>query len=215
MAMEILKTWGFLEEFILEEGIQVEVFAVTGWERDTNELKVDSSLYNASKGLWVGDNNSNRDGIVGPTSWELYKRLVKKISVEQSKKTGLISLSVEHYSPHLSKIWVEKLVGKINEHFKDIDRRDSLKRIEYLKRQIAETAIADMRSVFYQLIEEEYKVLMLAEVSDEYIFKVLSPPKVEEEKFKPKRLLIVVIGLFLGFSLSSIFVMIKSIIGEN
>ena len=46
------------------------------------------------------------------------------------------------------------------------------------------------------MIEEQTKTLMLAEVSDEYVFKTISPAKVSEEKAKPKpkRALIVMLG---------------------
>jgi len=39
---------------------------------------------------------------------------------------------------------------------------------------------------------------MLAEVSDEYVFKTLSQAKVAEEKAKPKRALIAILGFMLG-----------------
>ena len=46
--------------------------------------------------------------------------------------------------------------------------------IEYLAVQIEKTAIADMREVFYQLIEEQTKSKMLAEASPEYAFVTVS-----------------------------------------
>ncbi len=81
------------------------------------------------------------------------------------------------------------------------DREEAIKSINYLKEKINETNITDMQSVFYQLIEEQTKTLMLAEASDEYIFKTISPAKVSEEKAKPKRALIVILGFLLGFLL--------------
>ena len=66
-----------------------------------------------------------------------------------------------------------------------------------------------MQSVFYQLIEEQTKTLMLAEVSDEYVFKTVSPAKVAEEKAKPMRALIVILGFMLGGMLSVIIVLIR------
>ncbi len=65
-----------------------------------------------------------------------------------------------------------------------------------------------MQSVFYQLIEEQTKTLMLAEVSDEYVFKTLSPARVEEQKSKPKRI-VVVLGFILGGFLSLLVVLFR------
>jgi uncharacterized protein involved in exopolysaccharide biosynthesis len=63
--------------------------------------------------------------------------------------------------------------------------------------------------VFYQLIEEQTKTLMLAEVSGEYVFKTISEAKVAEEKSKPKRALISILGAFLGGMLSLVVVLIR------
>jgi uncharacterized protein involved in exopolysaccharide biosynthesis len=60
-----------------------------------------------------------------------------------------------------------------------------------------------MRNVFYGLIEEQTKTLMLAEASAEYALKTLSPAKVPEEKWGPKRLLVSVLGTFLGLLLGT------------
>ena len=50
---------------------------------------------------------------------------------------------------------------------------------------------------------------MLAEVSDEYVFKVLSYSKVAEVKSKPKRALIIVLGVILSGMLAVFIVLIR------
>jgi len=139
----------------------------------------------------------------------LYEEIIDQISVSQDKTTGLISLSVEHFSPHVAKKWVDTLVKAINEHIKKQDREEAAKSIAYLNKKIKETNIADMQSVFYQLVEEQTKTLMLAEVSDEYVLKTLSPAKVAEERAKPKRALICVLGTMLGGILAVIVLFSK------
>ena len=78
------------------------------------------------------------------------------------------------------------------------DQNDAIRNITYLKSQLEKTPVADMQKVFYQLIEDQTKTLMLAEVNQEYVFKTLDPAVVAEEKLKPKRALIVVLGTLLG-----------------
>ena len=94
-------------------------------------------------------------------------------------------------------------------HVQKQDREEAARSINHLKVKIEETNIADMQSVFYQLIEEQTKTLMLAEVSDEYVFKTISPAKVSEEKSQPKRALIVILGIMLGGMLAVIIVLIR------
>jgi uncharacterized protein involved in exopolysaccharide biosynthesis len=209
IAMEIMKTWGFQESFIEQNNLQVALFAATGWNRANNKLIINTDLYDETTNKWVREFNPAKGQKAEPSSWELYKELKDRISISQDKASGLISLSVEYYSPELAMQWAEKLVKAINASLKKRDRDEAKKSIQYLQEKIQETNVSDMQSVFYQLIEEQTKTLMLAEVSDEYVFKTLSPAKVAEQKSKPKRELIVILGLMLGGILSIICVLIR------
>ncbi|WP_308300923.1 GNVR domain-containing protein, partial [Vibrio parahaemolyticus] len=73
---------------------------------------------------------------------------------------------------------------------------------------LSKTAIADMQSTFYKLIEEQTKSLMLAEVQEEFVFKVIDPAVVPEEKTQPSRAIICILGTFLGGFLSCIIVLV-------
>jgi len=65
--------------------------------------------------------------------------------------------------------------------------------------------------VFYQLIEEQTKTLMLAEASDEYVLKTISEAKVPVEQEKPNRLLIIILVTLMAFGLSAILSVFLSI----
>lgn len=209
VAIEIMKTWGFLESFINENKIQVEVFAAEGWSRSSNQLVIDSDIYDIESAQWVREFDASKGQKVEPSSWELFEEFKGRISVSQDKVSGLINLSVEYFSPIIAKQWTDKLVKAINAHIQKQDREEATKSIAYLNEKIKETNIADMQAVFYQLIEEQTKTLMLAEVSEEYVFKTLSPAKVAEEKAKPKRALIAILGVLLGGMFAVIIVLIR------
>ena len=81
--------------------------------------------------------------------------------------------------------------------------------IKYLGAQIAKTAIAEMREMFYELIEEQTKAKMLAEASPEYAFVTVSQVMLPEEKSKPKRALICILGTLLGGMLSVLYVLVR------
>ncbi len=215
VAIEIIKTWGFLETFIKENHIEVEVFAAEGWNRASNQLLIDSDLYDKANKKWIREFDESKGQKVEPSSWELYDEIIDRISISQDKTNGLISLSVEYYSPTLAKEWADKLVKAINSHIQKQDKEEAVKSIKYLNEKINETNITEMQSVFYQLIEEQTKTLMLAEVSDQYVFKTLSSARVAEEKAKPKRALIVVLGVLLGGMLSLITVLVRHFKNNN
>jgi LPS O-antigen subunit length determinant protein (WzzB/FepE family) len=103
---------------------------------------------------------------------------------------------------------VGKLVSMINRKLQIRDSSDAKANIAFLKMQIEQTSLASMHSVFYSLVEEQTKTLMLANASDEYVFKMVSEPRAPEEKSKPLRAVICVIGMFLGIVLGSFVVVI-------
>ncbi len=205
VAMEIIKTWSFAESFIYEYQLQVPIFAAKGWNPSSKKIIVDAELYNEESQKWI--RNPPKGKTIEPTSWELYQKYKDNVSINQNKETGLIKIGVSHYSPHFAKKWVELLVKKINAHMKESALQASNKSIKYLESQIAKTSVAEIRAVFSQLIQEQHKKKMLAQVSDEYVFKTISNAKIAEQKVKPKRAIICIAGTMVGFFIAVIFVL--------
>ncbi len=213
IALEIMKSWGFIEELITGNNLEVEVFAATGWNQNTNELIIDDDLYNAEQQKWIRD--APKGKTVEPTSWELFEAFSERLSVSEDKKSGLISVSIEYYSPILAKQWVDQIVKSINEKMRLRKLEEVTRNIEYLQRQIDQTSIAEMKEVFYQIVEEQTKNQMLAEASPEYSFVTVSGAMVAEEKSKPKRSLIVILATLLGGILSVVIVFIREFLKKD
>ena len=206
MALEIMRSRSFVEAFIKDNAIEVEVFAAVGWKAKTNKLSIDNDLYDIDSQMWVRNPPSGKP--VEPTGWELYEKFLDQYRVIQDKKTGMITVTVEYYSPFIAKEWSEKLVVAINSHMQSRKLQQVDRNIQYLEAQIEKTAIADMRGVFYTIIEEQIKNKMLAEASPEYVFETVSPAMVPEEKSQPKRALICILGTLLGGMFSIIWVLV-------
>ncbi len=90
------------------------------------------------------------------------------------------------------------LVEDINLKLKARDVAEAERSIRYLTAQLEKTPVADMQSIFYELIEEQTKTVMFAEVRDEYVFKTIDPAVVPEIKSKPNKPLICIFGVILG-----------------
>ena len=207
IAQEIIVSWGFIEKFIQQNNLAVEVFAADGWDEQRNQISIDDDLYSVEENRWTRTPPSGKTA--NPTSWELFKEFLKKVSISADKKTGLISLSVEYYSPYIAKQWVDQLVVAINQHMQQRKLQMVNTNIQYLEAQIQKTPIAEMREVFYTIIEEQVKSKMLAEASPEYVFVTVSPAMVPAEKSQPKRALICILGTILGGMLSIAFVLLR------
>lgn len=209
LAVELLKTWDFLENIVVKHGLEADVFAAIAWDKNTNTVLYDKELYDAAAQKWVRDPASSEHGKSEPSGWELFQAIEPRISVSKDDNTGLIAISAEHYSPHVAKAWVEMLVNELNLHFQNADREEAQARIAYLKERIADTNVAEMRNIFYEIIQEQTQTLMLAEISDQYVLKTLSPAKLAEEKSKPSRAVIVVFVTFLGGVLGVLIVLVR------
>ncbi len=206
VAQEIMQSWGFVEQFIVNNELEVEVFAAEGWNKTSNVLTIDSDLYDKDSNKWLIDEDGQ---LRAPTSWELYEAFSKRLSVSEDKKSGLTSVSIEYFSPIVAKNWVDLYVAAINEHMRQRKLSQVNSNIEYLQAQIEKTSIAEMREVFYQIIEEQVKNKMLAEASPEYAFVTVSPSMVPEEKSKSKRALMCILGTLLGGMLSVLYVLLR------
>ena len=213
VAMEVLKSRAFLARFIREHHLEVPLMAAKGWDWESDTLIIDEDVYDTKTKKWVRDVDPPKKP--QPSDWELYKAFKDILSVSQDKKTGLVTVSVEFYSPIMAKQWVDLLVREINAYMKARDVADASKQIAFLKEQISQTSIADMQKIFYSLIEQQTKVVMLAKVRDEYVFKTLDPAVVPEEKAKPKRALIVILGAMLGGMLGIVIALLRRRDGQQ
>ena len=207
IAQEIMKSWSYIESFIAENNIAVEVYAAEGWNKLSNTLVIDDDLYDTDQQSWLIEDDYTGE-LRPPTSWELFEEFQEKLSVSEDKKSGLVSVSIEYYSPQIAKQWVDMYVDAVNRFMQQRQVDKVTKNITYLQEQIEKTFIAEMQEVFYTIIEEQTKNKMLAEASPEYVFVAVSPSMVPEEKSQPKRALICILGTLLGGMLSVLLVLI-------
>ena len=207
VAREIMTSWSFIEGFIADNGLAVEVYAAEGWSRESNQLKFDNDVYAVKTKTWLVENDNN--GRLGPpTSWQLFEKFSEMLAVSEDKKSGLISVSIEYYSPQIAKQWLDLYISSINKHMQARQVVKVSNNIEYLEAQIEKTSITEMQEVFYTIIEEQIKSQMLAEASPDYAFVAVSPSMVPEKKSQPKRALICILGTLLGGILSVLTVLV-------
>ncbi|WP_028771772.1 Wzz/FepE/Etk N-terminal domain-containing protein [Shewanella waksmanii] len=206
LALSVIKSRNFTEQFIERHNILPDLMAADQWNQSHDSVSYDEDLYDVTKGIWVREVNPPK--LAKPSAQEAYKVFTEIMAVNLDKDTGLIRLSVEHLSPTIAKSWVDALVIDINTEMKRRDVEEANRSREFLEKQIASTQVADIRTILYQLVEEQMKTIMFAEVRDEYVFKTIDPAVVPEEKAKPSRALICVAITLLGglFSLGYVLV---------
>lgn len=202
LAVQVIKSRQFIESFITKHDLLVPLMAVKDWNLKDDRLVIDEDIYDEGRSLWLRE----PDGLRGsePSLQEAYDVFRKEVmTISEDKDSGFYTISVKHFSPYVAKNWVNWLVHDINKVMRERTIAETSQNLKYLNDQLQKTAVADMQSTFYKLIEEQTKSLMLAEVQEEFVFKVIDPAVVPELKDGPKRALICVLGTLFGAFLSA------------
>ncbi|HHC6478573.1 TPA: Wzz/FepE/Etk N-terminal domain-containing protein [Vibrio parahaemolyticus] len=208
LAVQVMKSRQFVEAFINEHDLLVPLMAAKDWDLASNQLILDEKVYNPRTGEWLREAEGLRGAT--PTAQEAFEVFSKEVlSVSQDKESGLYTVSVKQFSPYLAQQWVNWLIEDINKVMRERTIAETSQNLAYLNLQLQKTAVTDMQSTFYKLIEEQTKSLMLAEVQEEFIFKIVDPAVVPELKDGPKRALICVLGTLLGGILGMAIVIIR------
>lgn len=207
IAKEVLRSRAFLADFINRHNLAVPLMAVKGWSIQQGEWQYDRDVYNPETREWLQDEDSKSQQ---PTDWDLVKAFKDNhLSISENQENGLVTLSVKGFSPTEIRQWAELLVQDINEHMREEDVASAEARVAYLEDKLNETNVAGMQQVFYQLIEQETRTVMLANAQKEYVFKTIDPAVVPQEKNEPKRALIVILAILFGGMLSLFIVLIR------
>ena len=213
LAIEVLKSRQFTSDFIQKHNILPDLMAAKTWDMQTNTVVYDSEMYDAQNNKWLREVEAPFKP--EPSMQEAFKVFSKIISASTDKESGMVTVSVEHVSPSVAQQWVSWLIEDINKSMKERDVLEAVKSTDFLTQQLEQTKIADIRAVLYKLVEEQTKTIMFAKVRDEYVFKTIDAALVPEEKFKPKRALICVLGVLLGGMLSVMIVLIRHYVAKD
>ncbi|GAA0789370.1 MULTISPECIES: Wzz/FepE/Etk N-terminal domain-containing protein [Pseudomonadati] len=213
MAIEVMKSRQFTSDFIQSHNLLPDLMAVKSWNMTDNTVTYNDEMYLAADNKWIREVQAPFKP--EPSMQAAFKVFRNKVVINNDKETGLIKISVEHLSPFIAQQWVNWLIQDINKVMKERDVAEAIKSTAFLESQIEQTNVADIRSLLYKLIEEQAKIIMFAEVREEYVFKTIDPALVPEEKAGPKRALICVLGTMLGGMLAVMLVLIRHFVRKE
>ena len=194
LAIELLKSKAFLARFVETEGLLLPLLAAQGWDLNSGQYIYNPDIYDEKSKTWVRKAIAPRK--VEPTSFEAAIKFAELLEINKDKTTSIVKINFEHLSPTDVQKWTSGLVEAVNAEIRARDIQEAQSSLIYLNKQLQESQISEIRSSLVQLIEEQTKTLMLANIRDEYVFKVVDPAFVPDEKFKPRRSLVVLMSLF-------------------
>lgn len=197
-AIEKIQSLSFFTNNILPNIFLPDLMAVKSWEPYNNSTIYDRKLYDTSSQKWVRDFKYPQKQI--PSAQESFKIFIDEhFEVSEDKKSGFVSISINHKSPYIAQEWSDLIVKEVNNYFRVKDKAEAEAALQYLNQQISQTNLTEIKQAIAQLLQQKTKQLSLIEVSEFYVFDYIDPPAIMEKKFKPNRAVICVAFFFIGF----------------
>ncbi len=181
-AVATLTSRSFAVQFIDEENLLPILFA-DQWDNENEQWQIKDP----------DDIPTLQDGF----------RLFDDIRVVSAETPSLITLSIDWVDRELAPSWANLMVQRVNHLLRQRAIEHSENSLNYLNSELEKTKIVELHQAIYRLIEKSINEIMLANVTDEFAFRVVDPAAVleEEDRIWPKRKLIVAIGFLIGGAL--------------
>ena len=161
----------FIDRFL--PNIQFEnLVAAKKWNPANNSIVYDEKIFSENKKIWLEK----------PSKQEAYEIYTEILSIVQSDKTSLVTMSIEHISPYIAQKWLSLIIKNINDHMREIDKNVARNSIEFLNKSVANTNLSEIKSVIFSLMENQIQTLTLAESNEYYVFIPISSPIAPEKK---------------------------------
>ena len=207
-AIELIKSRKFVKHLLTFENILPSIMASKSYDSRSKELLFDQKIYDSETKIWK--RKPTKNGRIKPSYLEAHKVYMNSVmSISQDKGTGFISIHVEHISPVFAKEFLELIIREANVLIRNRDIEESSKALKYLKSELSKTSLVEIQESINALIEAQLETQMLSQINEDYILIEIEPPFIPEEKSKPSRALICILGTMLGGMLSVFIVAIR------
>ena len=202
-AIERMNSFEFYKNFISPSFPSQDLMAIKDWDQKKNTLVYNEKFFNSNSKKWIRDVSFPK--MVSPSHQESFEFYKDTIDISQDEMTKFVNISAKHPSPHLARKLVNLMIVEINKSMRNEEKYKSQKSLDFLMTQLQKTNYDELKQAIASLQESQMKALMLIESNEDYVFKIIDSPISPEQKYEPKRLQIVILGLILGFLLGSIF----------
>jgi uncharacterized protein involved in exopolysaccharide biosynthesis len=183
-ALAVLQSRQFTEQFIADLNLMPELFA---------------GKWDAAKGTWKPDWR----GRPPPTPAKAVKYFDKKIrTVIKDRRSSLVTLQIEWRDRDEAAAWANLLAERLNAEMRSRAITQASASLSYLEKELESTSVVETRDSISRLIETQVKQRMLANVTQQYAFRIVDKamaPDIDDPIF-PNKLLFLVGGSLLGLA---------------
>ena len=208
LAIAFINSKKIIRQLIKHESFLPDLMAAKKWHIKSNSIIYDDDLYDKKNKKWVREVDFPFQQV--PSEQEAFELFSKQINISEDKENQLVTLSVEHISPSVAQQWAEWIIDEANTMVANLRIEEAESSINYLNEQIKLTPYAELRTLFFNLIQQNTQNMMLAKVSKQYALTIIDPPLIPEIKSNPKRALICILGTLLGGMLSLLIILVRT-----
>jgi uncharacterized protein involved in exopolysaccharide biosynthesis len=191
-ALAVLESGDFLNAFLNNHGLLPVLYA-DQWDKSAK--------------TWRKDLEADKR----PTTEKAIRKFRKLLVVNRDRRNSLITLSLTWKDPAVAEAWCRDLIDDINAEMQQRALVRARNYIAYLRQQMDRDSTIETRQAIGRLLETQLKQEMLASVSKDYAFRVVSRARQpERDDFaSPKRGLFFVLGFMFGFGIAVIVAYVR------
>lgn len=153
-----------------------------------------------------------------PSLQDGYTYFLKEVlSVKQDRDTSLVTITVDWRDPKLAATWANALVSNLNAVARRRAIDETQKSLAFLEHELERTSTLELRQSIYRVIETQLNSAMLANVREDFAFRVVSPalPPEMDRYVSPRRLLMLALGSLCGFMVGAALALFRSAVKRN
>jgi uncharacterized protein involved in exopolysaccharide biosynthesis len=192
-ALAVLQSRDFARSFLEEEGVLPAIYA-----KQRGLLKRYLPFNSADKAPDV------RDAV------KYFQDNV--LSVQQEKKTNLVTLAVEWTDSETAAKWANILASRLNDRMRQRALLEAETNTNYLRAELQSANIVTLQQSLGRLLEVELQKLMIARGNKEYSFRVIDQAEAPKRRARPKRTLIVAAAIVIGAGMCVFVLLVRAII---
>jgi len=148
------------------------------------------------------DNKESNEVLYPDKIWDGIRFLKDIYKVKYNQKDSTIELSAEFKDPVIAANILNYILTELTDYMSSEAKRVAETNKKYLESQLDKTSDPFIKTKIYNLIAQQIEQAMMAEVRENFAFKVIDPPKAPDKRTKPKRMLMImmsfVTSLFIG-----------------
>ena len=203
ITLQILQSRKFLIGFVKNNQLEELLFAVDHWDKESDSFVYNENVFNSNEKTWLmrpGEKVS-----FYPSNLEIHQLVTSMLEVDVDKTNKVTRIFLAYYNPTKAQKWLSMLVSTLNDTVRINEIKEREEQISFLQQELKFEENAEIRNVFYSIIEEQIKSSTLAKARKEYVFRVIDPAAFPEQKSYPKRVLNTILGGLVGGVICFIF----------